>query len=231
MNLNWIAFVTGLFGSLHCVGMCGPLALSIATSHYNSIITSIAQKVLYNIGRVTSYSILGALFGLLGNTIMITPHSQQYLSIISGIMMLIISLPRFFNLQKLHLLKFYETINKPIQKLLKKSLTHRRVHFIIGIFNGLLPCGFVYLALAGALTTGNMGESIIFMLCFGLGTIPLMFALGLSPHLIKASTRNRLLKYSKYFAIAIGTLFIIRGLNLGIPYLSPKITHNNVICH
>jgi sulfite exporter TauE/SafE len=108
--------------------------------------------------------------------------------------------------------------------------------FLIGLLNGLLPCGLVYVALAGAIASGNAISGTIVMIIFGLGTIPIMFAATIFGKFINLNIRRKISKAIPVFALVLGLLFIVRGMGLGIPYLSPKISaqvvsDSNMDCH
>jgi len=215
------AFLFGLLGSFHCLGMCGPIAFVLPLNRQNKLMASF-QGLLYHLGRLLSYSLIGLIFGFLGKGLIIA-GLQQYLSIIVGvIMILIIILPASF-LHKFQLTKpIYGIINKVKIGMglyfKKKSLN---AFLTIGVLNGFLPCGLVYMALFGALATGSSIHGILYMVLFGLGTIPMMTAALIFGNFLKMSIRNKIQKAIPIFVVLIGFLFILRGLGLGIPYLSP----------
>lgn len=228
MSLYWVAWITGFFGSLHCVGMCGPLALSIQGNA--KFLSGLLQNISYNVGRFSAYGLLGFLFGYFGQTLSSLAGWQQYLSIISGVVILLISLPRLLKKTPLWLRDLNRRLSSPISALIGKGIMRGWGHWVVGFLNGFLPCGFVYMALAGSVATGDTGQATLFMLCFGLGTFPLMFLMGISPNLLSPKLRNHLFRYSAYFAVLVAFIFILRGMNLGIPYLSPSIDDPN-FCH
>lgn len=230
----WTAFLMGLLGSLHCVGMCGPIALALP---YNKTTQwkSIANLLLYNSGRVITYGFLGLLVGALGRGIALAGY-QQSLSIALGISLLIVAI---FSINVEHKLvnlpfakHFYGKVREALQQRLNKN--GATTLFSIGILNGFLPCGFVYVGLAGAVTTASLFNSMLYMLLFGLGTIPLMLIFSLSAQIIGIKRRRQLTKLIPAFTIIFGVLFIIRGLNLGVPFLSPEIGRiigSAILCH
>jgi sulfite exporter TauE/SafE len=219
----WTAFITGLVGSLHCIGMCGPIALALPQG-FRGNARLILSRTLYNFGRVLTYSLMGALIGLAGLGVAVAGY-QQALSIGLGVILLVTALlsvnveSRFISLPLINRLTVRLKI--ALGKLLRAG--SQRSLFMIGILNGFLPCGFVYLALAGAATTGNVGESAAYMALFGFGTIPLMLATSVAGSFIKAGLRRRIQPFLTAFIVFFAVLLIVRGLNLGIPYLSPKI--------
>jgi len=216
------AFLFGLLGSFHCLGMCGPIAFVLPLNKQNKWI-AFFQGLFYHIGRILSYSLIGLIFGFLGKSLIIA-GLQQYLSIIVGvIMILIIILPSSF-LHKFQLTKpVYGIINKVKRGmglyLKRKGL---KAFLTMGILNGFLPCGLVYMALFGALATGSSINGILYMALFGLGTIPMMTAALIFGNFLKMSIRNKIQKAIPIFVVIIGLLFILRGLGLGIKYISPS---------
>ena len=185
----------------------------------------IFQTTLYHVGRLLSYSIIGVLFGFIGKGLYLAGF-QQRLSILIGVLMILIVLIPTKFLNKFHLTRpLYQIIGKVKSKLglyLKKSSL--KALFSIGFFNGFLPCGLVYMALLGAISTGDLLDGATYMAVFGLGTIPLMTGAVYLGNFLKVSVRNKIQKAIPIFVIIIGLLFILRGLGLGIPYVSPADT-------
>ncbi|WP_017257724.1 sulfite exporter TauE/SafE family protein [Pedobacter arcticus] len=229
MNHLQLAFVIGLFGSLHCVGMCGPLAFAIPQQSESKWIT-LFKKLSYNIGRAISYSFLGLLIGLLGKQLWLA-GLQQGISILSGILIIVAVAPQIIKYRKSQNYvpnRFTQSVNK----LIGKAIKNKAGHLYLGLLNGFLPCGFVYLGLATAINTSNAYQSALFMLVFGLGTTPLMLLAMLGVNFSKPTFRQKINQILPYVTLCLGLWFILRGLNLDIPYLSPKITGTNgVICH
>jgi len=219
---NWIAlgsaFMIGFVGSLHCVGMCGPIALALPLGQKKAF-----QKIvgigLYNFGRIITYSLLGAIFGLIGKGFSIV-GLQQNLSIAIGVVMLLSVflkgtfeanfgvLNRLVNFIKIRLSRFFKT-----PTLLNLSY--------IGLFNGLLPCGLVYVAIFGSLLSDSITHAILYMIAFGLGTVPLMFVTSVVGSWTTASIKHKINKVIPIIIVLIAILFILRGLGLEIPYISP----------
>jgi len=215
------ALLLGLFGSLHCAGMCGPIALSIPLSN-KKFSTKFTGAFIYNAGRILTYSLLGLLFGLMGSGLAMFGF-QKIVSVFAGVFMLaagvyLAFVGNFAILEKLNI------FNRPvIRKFWSKLFSQRSFLslFMIGIFNGLLPCGLVYLALSGALYTGNIYQGTLYMFCFGIGTVPMLLTIVLAGNYLSAKFRAKLYKIVPYYIILIGLLMILRGMGLGIPYLSP----------
>lgn len=218
------AFTIGLVGSLHCLGMCGPIAIGIPLDNDNWLKKALGG-LLYNLGRIITYGILGAVFGLLGRGIQLA-GLQQWASIGIGIAMIVsVIFPVVFR-EKIKFDKIFSgyasrLIGSFRSLFIKTSLSSL---LLIGLLNGLLPCGLVYMAIAGALNTNDMMMGIAFMVMFGIGTTPALLALSLAGNVLSSQFRTKARKVIPVFIVILGILFILRGMNLGIPYVSPK-TH------
>lgn len=216
------AFIFGLLGSFHCVGMCGPIAFLLPLDRKNNT-KRVMQLLSYHLGRLLTYSVLGLIFGIIGKSLNLFGFQQQ-LSIIIGILMItfIVIPTRVFNRYNFSkpLYKLVGKVKKAMGSELKKKSPG--TFFTIGYLNGLLPCGLVYMAIFGALGTGNAWEGSLYMIIFGLGTIPLMTTAIYLGNFLTTSVKQYILKAIPVFVVVIGMLFILRGLGLGIPYVSPS---------
>lgn len=229
------ALIFGFLGSLHCVGMCGPIAFMLPVDRVNRV-KRILQIFIYHLGRSTAYAILGFLFGLLGKGFYLFGF-QQYLSILVGIIMILIIVLPSKTINKFSFTKpIYRLLSKVKNKLgkeLKKQRTD--TFFTIGFLNGFLPCGLVYMAVFGAVVTGTVFEGGMYMLFFGLGTIPLMTAFVLLGNFATVLIRKKIQQIIPIAVVIVGVLFVLRGLGLGIPYISPVHTHKiidgGILCH
>ncbi|KAA9327687.1 sulfite exporter TauE/SafE family protein [Hymenobacter busanensis] len=219
----WAGFVFGLLGSFHCVGMCGAIALALPGAGPRGV-RYVVGRVLYNLGRVSTYATLGAAAGLLGQSLRVA-GLQQGLSVASGVLiLLLVVVPERYTgraaaavgLEKV-LVRLKQTLALFFQRPSLGAL------YTTGLLNGLLPCGLVYLALAGALSAGSVGGAAGYMGLFGLGTLPLMLVLSLTGQLVPLRWRTRLRQAVPVVAAVMAGLFIVRGLGLGIPYLSPAL--------
>jgi len=217
----WSAFILGLLGSLHCVGMCGPIAFMLPVDRSHSV-KKVIQISFYHIGRLLSYSIIGLLFGLIGKSLYLFGIQQQ-LSIVIGVLMIIIVIipGHIFNKHN-----FSQPIFKVISKLksaLGKSLKKKTpdTFLTIGFLNGFLPCGLVYMAVFASLAMQSLINGSLYMVLFGLGTIPLMTSAIYLGKFLNTTIKQRIQKAIPVFVVIIGLLFILRGLGLGIPYISP----------
>ncbi|MGA9211939.1 sulfite exporter TauE/SafE family protein [Kaistella sp.] len=212
----------GFASGFHCIGMCGPIALSMgltkkqATNYY-------LQNLTYQLGRIVTYALLGAILGIVGKGFEMAGF-QQYLTIAVGVLLILMAIFSFggkdFASKISFLSKFLFKIKMNLGKLLQKA--DYRSRFSTGILNGFLPCGMVYMALTASLASGGIWQGATFMALFGLGTLPFMFAIVLLGNLMTAAFRIKILKFVPVMMIVLGGLFILRGLEIGIPYISPK---------
>lgn len=217
----WSGFLLGIVGSLHCVGMCGPIALIIPTS--NNPVLKFFQIITYNFGRVLTYSMFGLVFGLLGETLRLA-EIQQYVSIIVGVLIILIVIGTLFSYHKgaNKANKIVTSLFSPIKNKLGKLIRKERKNLLgIGIMNGFLPCGLIYIALSSSLAASSIAESVGFMAAFGLGTIPAMLSVMYFRSLI--NSKVNISKVVPYMMLVVGFMLVLRGMNLGIPYLSPEI--------
>jgi sulfite exporter TauE/SafE len=229
MSTNAVAFFIGLFGSVHCIGMCGPLALSMPSFRHRWWLV-IADKIQYNLGRVLTYSFLGLLIGVIGKQLWLA-GLQQGVSLFSGLLILLAGFSGMLNLRMTGN-RLLSPLLAPVRRLLNYALRHQAGHLVIGLLNGFLPCGFVYLALAGAINTDAPLSAAAYMFWFGAGTFPLMLLATISAGFIGPLFRRRINKAMPYLMVCLGVWFILRGLNLDIPYLSPaKPVSGVAVCH
>ena len=229
------ALILGLMGSLHCVGMCGPIAFMLPVDRTNNY-KKFGQIFIYHFGRLLSYGIIGLVFGLLGKGLSIF-GMQQKLSIAIGIIMILMVLIPYQTFNKYNLSKpIYKVISK-VKNQLGKELKKKSpdTFLTIGFLNGFLPCGLVYMALFGSIAMGDALQGSLYMMLFGVGTLPLMTAAIYFSNLLKGSIRQQVQKAIPVFVIIIGALFILRGLGLGIPYVSPapvtQLVSSAIECH
>lgn len=211
----------GIVGSLHCMGMCGPIVVALPLKNQN-LFTKILGAILYNSGRVATYGVLGLLFGLLGRGIHMAGF-QQWTSIILGIAMIVSVLFPFVFREKITVGNLLAGMAARLITRLKKLFASRsyRSLLLIGLLNGLLPCGLVYVAIAGAISSGSVVSGSLFMVLFGLGTIPLLLLVALASDAIGQRIRTKMQRAVPYFVFFLGVLFILRGMSLGIPFISP----------
>ncbi len=228
----WLAISIGLLGSLHCVGMCGPIALALPLDR-SSQWKIFGGNAIYSAGRLSSYFLMGMVFGSIGSGFEMM-GIQQYLSIIIGVL-IILGVLTHSNLFSIQLPAFYRSFISSIQSQLSKAFKRKSNMNLLGIgfVNGFLPCGLVYMAIAGAVNTSTAVKGGVFMLAFGLGTLPLMWAVGVFGANFPSMIRTSIKKFVPLFLLLLGVLFILRGANLGIPYISPMLVEEtqNLNCH
>lgn len=212
----WTAFTIGLLGSLHCVGMCGPIACVLPMDEPTRW-GAVRSLVLYNLGRMVSYITLGILIGLLGQGLFLA-GMQKWLSVAVGAILLVIavfSIPVERRLLQSPLTgRFYLFLKSQLARFLKND---NWGGLKVGILNGFLPCGLVYMAILGALGAGSLGGGMLYMLLFGLGTTPLMFGTVLAGRRIGLGAQRWLRKLYPVFLAGLAILFILRGIQFNLP--------------
>ena len=219
----YAAFILGLVSSLHCLGMCGPIALALPVGG-GSAGRKVLGRLLYNAGRISTYALLGLGMGVFGQGLSFM-LSQQQLSVAVGLLLLaFVLLPSALTGQlglMTPAMRFTNRLKTQFARLFRqRSLP---VLFLIGVLNGLLPCGMVYVALGGAVATADALTGMAYMALFGLGTAPLMLLVGLGSEWLKGSWRMAFRRAAPAFTVALALLLLLRGLNLGIPLLSPAV--------
>lgn len=220
------AFVLGLVGSLHCAGMCGPLALALPATG-NTTPAHVLGRIAYNAGRIVTYCLLGIVFGLAGFTFLMA-GLQRWVSIALGVALLL----GLFASRRLALARPITSAVNRLKSSMSVLLRQRSLTGLtaLGLLNGLLPCGLVYVACAGAAATGSSLAGALYMTAFGLGTVPMMLAISLSGKLVPTSLRLKLVKSIPVFVFLLGSLLILRGMSLGIPYVSPDLSGSGASC-
>jgi hypothetical protein len=213
----WAAFSIGLLGSIHCVGMCGPLALAVPYQGEGRF--AAAKGVLaYTLGRLATYAIIGSMIGIAGKGFLVA-GIQKYLTLAIGISIAFIAI---FSIA----VESYFARIPPVRRF--NLWTNRQLGgwigrkgtvaaLMIGVFNGLIPCGLVYMAIAGAVTVGNILSGATFMVLFGLGTVPLMAFTGLAGQSLNPALRGRLRRFAPALMLLVAALFLLRGLQFEVP--------------
>ena len=215
------AFIMGLAGSFHCAGMCGPIVVALPL-HGHTLPRKFFGGLLYNFGRTLTYGIMGGLFGLIGQGFQMMGF-QQTISVIMGGAMIVLALyPKLFR-------SYYDRQTQSfgwtggLKTLFRRlfSIRSYRSIFFIGLLNGLLPCGLVYMALAGSIATGTAAYGAAYMILFGLGTLPMILFIAIVGNFVSISLRHKISRLIPFLVVLVGIFFILRGLNLNIPMLSP----------
>lgn len=231
ISLFLVAFSIGIVGSFHCVGMCGPLALSLPLSQ-NSFMAKFSGALLYNAGRIVTYSAFGLVFGLIGQTAALFGF-QQWLSIVAGAtILLLIIMPKKYTINRMVSGKtnaFFIGLRNRLGQLFTQK--NNSSLFVIGLLNGLLPCGLVYMAVAGAIAAGDMANSVLFMAAFGLGTLPVMWSIAFFGNYVGVSVRQKIRRAYPFMMALMACLLILRGMGLGIPYVSPELNAEKAEVH
>ncbi len=222
------AISLGLLGSFHCIGMCGPIALALPVHQFGPIKKFFAI-LFYNFGRAITYALFGLLFGLLGQGFFMGGF-QQILSVGLGVLLLISVLYSFLFSKGLFQFNALNGFVLRLKSHFSNLFRLRGLHanFFIGLLNGLLPCGLVYVAIAGAIASGDLWKGTTIMFVFGLGTLPIMLSLSLFGQFMQVKYRNKIRKSIPIVISLMAVLMILRGLNLGIPYMSPRIVETEI---
>lgn len=221
-----LIFALGFLGSFgHCMGMCGPLTVALALSQQDSNsnkINGLRFHLLLNLGRVISYTIVGAALGGLGSIVVasgqlagIGSNIRQFMAVFTGILLIWLGikqikpnwLPR---LPFLHPLKggIHKQLNSGMNQLADRSQWWTPA--LLGGVWGLIPCGFLYTAQLKAVETGSLMLGAITMFCFGLGTAPMMLGVGISASKVSADRRSQLFRLGGWVTLAIGILTLLR---------------------
>ena len=203
------AFLMGLIGSLHCVGMCAPIALALPYAREQRY-KMVFQTLQYNVGRAIMYAIQGSLLGFLGLGLA-WAGLQQFLSIFIGLVFVGVALWSFGSRNTSYATPFFQTINGRFRRFFAKILRGPSSHFLLGVVNGLLPCGLVYWALATSVLMFSPVKSAVFMFFFGVGTMPLMMGAIIGSRFINRQLLNKLYAFLPVYQLLLGFLLIGRG--------------------
>lgn len=222
MSYLALAFFMGLFGSLHCVAMCGPLVLAFTTNHGHRAWRVLVHTILYQIGRVAMYGLLGLAIGAIGHVLDIKSW-QQGITLATGFLLVTLGVAALFGRQAHAFVRLQQRFVTPLTRWVGYWLYRPGGHLVVGMLNGLLPCGMVYMGLTAALSADSLQGSCLFMLSFGLGTWPAMVAVALIGSFAKARLKFNFAFWLPVISIVMGGWFLLRGANLDIPYLSPLI--------
>jgi hypothetical protein len=222
----WTGFILGLLGSFHCAGMCGPLALALPAIG-NSRSSFVLGRLAYNFGRLATYSLLGLLAGLAGHALLLA-GIQRWLSIGLGLALL----AGLLTSRRLAFSRPATALVAQLKSRMSGLLRRRALSSLalLGLLNGLLPCGLVYIACTTAAVAGTPLDGLVSMAAFGLGTFPMLLAISLSGRLVPISLRLRLVKAVPFAVCGLAALLILRGLSLGIPFLSPEFSLTGAAC-
>lgn len=227
MTYHYLAFFMGLFGSIHCAVMCGPLILALQAGQGLSWF-QVMNKFLYQFGRIGTYGVLGIALGLLGN-VATFQGGQRFFSILTGAILVAFGLSYFVAKKASKLTQWQTKAIQPLARIMGKWLYRPGGSVVAGALNGLLPCGMVYMALASAMNADSVLGSAQFMLLFGFGTLPLMIVFSLASSFSRNIVKVKFARILPLLFFIMGIWFILRGANLDIPYLSPLLNIEGAI--
>jgi len=214
-----MALLMGFTGSLHCAGMCGPIVWVMPFQQYSGLKKIIAIG-LYHLGRISVYAFLA--FILHSFRYLFDPKAQQYFSISLGCILLFAGIWSFIP-------GHATALKLPWAGIVKRKLSHvigkpgLGTIATAGVLNGLLPCGLVYMALSTTLTASSSLQAAAIMYIFGIGTLPMLVGITLLKNRLSFLRINHFRRLVPVIIFSFGCLFMLRGMNLGIPYLSPKV--------
>ncbi len=217
------AFSVAILGSIgHCIGMCGGIVLAYSGKLANNGVVSKAKllgfHLLYNLGRITTYVALGAAVGFIGSMFSLDNTLKAALFIIAGILMILAGLSLFGKIKFLNYLEVSLQNTKWYQNNFQQALNLKTPLslYMLGILNGLLPCGFVYAFLFSAAGFGSALYGALIMLSFGLGTMPALFIFGLLANTIlaKQSFRKIAMILASIAIIVFGALMAYKGYKI-----------------
>ena len=219
MIFYFSAFLIGLAGSVHCVGMCGPLALAIPGASKDKGFTFFLRTIAYQISRISGYGVLGLIVGLFSQGMQFT-GVQPYFSLLSGILLLFLGffgiIPEVNAFSKYPIIQHFQVkINRIIGTVMTNE--HFSTPFVLGFLNAMLPCGMIYIALGTGLSSGNMSEAALYLISFGLGTLPLMFMVSLSGQFLSLQMRRSWQKTIPIIFMISGIILIYKGMNIALP--------------
>lgn len=214
------SLILGVAGSAHCLGMCGPIALAVPSPR-NEWRSRLSSTLLLNTGRIVTYALIGAAFGAFGHGLRLA-GLQQAASIVAGVVLLVsIVVPGLLE-RWLPASRGVVLIGR-LRSVLARNLkrTAPEALLLTGMLNGLLPCGLVYAAAIGSTAMGTAWDGALYMALFGLGTWPMLFAVRMGSGMLGSGARSALRRASPVMVGIVAVLLVLRGLNLGIPYVSP----------
>ncbi len=231
-----VLFTVGLLSSLHCVAMCGGINLSLCVSYKfekekNGVFSKLAPSLMYNMGRVISYTIVGGIVGAVGSVFRISNKGSAFISIAAGVFMVIMGL------NMLQIFPWLRKINPHMPAIFADKIHSQKKNkgpFVVGLLNGFMPCGPLQAMQLYALGTGSFITGALSMLMFSLGTVPLLFTFGALGSMLSSRFTKKMVKASAVLVVVLGILMMNRGLaftgvslNTDIAYASNRNDNTN----
>ncbi len=209
-----VLFVAGLLTSLHCVAMCGGINLSLCVSYKcnqneDNKFSKFAPSIMYNAGRVVSYTIIGGFVGALGSVFSISNTGKAFVSILAGAFMVIMGL------NMLNVFPWLRKLNPRMPKVFARKINGQKENkgpFVVGLLNGLMPCGPLQAMQLYALGTGSFIAGAFSMFMFSLGTVPLLFTFGALGSLLSSKFTKNMIKASALIVVMLGFIMVNRGM-------------------
>ena len=220
-NIDLIIILTTAFlGSVgHCIGMCGGIVVAYSSTKIDqktSYIQQTTAHLSYNFGRVATYALLGAVFGFVGQVLAFTPTTKGILFILTGVLMILAGLSLVGNIRFLNSAEWSVSKYAWYQNTFRKLMTSKSYgsFFLLGMLNGIIPCGLVYSFAIFAASTASPLSGALVMATFGLATIPALFFLGfITKFLQKGSLRGTMMKLAAILVILYGVITLYKGYN------------------
>lgn len=223
------AIFLGFAGSLHCVIMCGPLLLALPLDAETKKKVW-RQMLVYHSGRILAYAALGGLFGLLGKGLAVAGF-QQGLSIAAGVFMLGMAVMAWRFERLVTALPGFGFVARKVKKGMSQLLRRPDGLFMMGLLNGLLPCGMVYAALAGAIATMDAAGGSLFMVLFGIGTLPFLLTINVLGRSLGSGFRRFMRMAQPVLLLTAGLLLLQRGLHLDLSLFESAVPRAVFDCH
>lgn len=218
----WSAFILGLFSSVHCVGMCGPIVLMLPYSQETRR-KILVETLTYHIGRVAIYSVMGLLFGFLGRGLALA-GLQQSLSVLFGLLLIVLAIFSYNFENRIASISIFKKISDTVRMGYSRLLKKKNAHFWLGMLNGLLPCGMVYWAIAASMLTFSLTQGSLYMLLFGLGTMPLLIGSVMASSFFKKQIIKKFYQLVPVYQFSLGVFLIWRAYAIDpsvFNYLTP----------
>jgi sulfite exporter TauE/SafE len=209
--MMWSAFLLGLLGSFHCAAMCGPLMLGLGARGY-----SLFNLVVHHVGRWIGYSALAVVFRLAVSPLYLF-ELQQYIAFLSGGFLIVFGLKAHIPVVQ----KSFAKLTQAVSSQMNTLHAARTGSLFLGILNGLLPCGLSFGAAILSLNTATFWQSAVYMVIFGLGTMPMLWVIAYLPRFGKQGFIRDFNQWTPKLMVVIGVVVIIRSAGWGIPFISP----------